>query len=285
MAMLLGAARFLSETKNFQGTVHFVFQPAEENEAGAKAMIDDGLFDRFNCEAVFGLHNWPGLDVGRMEVCAGPIMASFDVFDIVIASQGAHAAMPHLGQDAVLTASELTMALQSIVSRRINPISLAVVSVTAMSGGETYNVSPSNIRLKGCTRHFDLETQDLIEFEIQGICEGIAKANGVEITLDYKRRYPATVNTDTETVMSGTAARLTVGDANFNATAEPSLSSEDFAFMLKERPGCYIRLGNGTSTKGRTLHSPTYDFCDEALVTGASYWSNLVPTVLDELRR
>ena len=285
MSMLLGAARYLTETKAFQGKVHFIFQPAEENEAGAKAMIEDGLFDQFDCDAVFGLHNWPGLDVGGIELCAGPIMAAFDIFDITIKGQGAHAALPQMGQDTLLSASQLISSLQSIVSRRVNPISPAVVSVTKLSGGDAYNILPSLVTLAGCTRHFDRETQDQIESQIHKICQGVAVCNDVEIVVDYQRRYPVTVNTVQETTIASTAAGRTVGEANINTDCTPSLGSEDFAFMLEERPGCYIRLGNGPSDHGRILHSPAYDFCDDALVYGAAYWSNLVPAAFDAIRQ
>lgn len=283
-AMLLAAARFLSQTKRFQGTVHFIFQPAEENEAGAKAMIDDGLFARFDAKAIFGLHNWPGLDVGSMEVCSGPIMAAFDIFNIDINCQGIHAAMPHLGQDAPLTASQLISALQAVVARRVDPISPAVVSVTQMRGGDTYNTLPSTFRISGCTRHFDSQTQDTIEAEIKRLSEGLALSNDVEIDLDYQRRYPATINTSIETDIASAAASEVVGKHQFSRSAKPSLSSEDFAFMLKERPGCYIRLGNGSVENGNTLHSPTYDFCDDALVIGAAYWAKLAETALGAMR-
>jgi hippurate hydrolase len=284
MAMLLAAARYLSQTKQFQGTIHFIFQPAEENEAGAKAMIDDGLFERFDAQAVFGMHNWPGLNVGAMEVCSGPIMAAFDIFDININCQGAHAAMPHLGQDAALAASQLVGNLQAIVSRRIDPISPAVVSVTEMRGGDTYNILPSAFRISGCTRHFDNETQTSIEAEMFRLCDGLALANDVKIVMEYQRRYPATINSQAETEIAANAATYVVGAERFSSVAQPSLSSEDFAFMLNERPGCYIRLGNGSTKNGCTLHSPTYDFCDDALIYGAAYWIKLAATALSAIK-
>ena len=280
MSMLLGAAYYLAMSPMFQGTVHFIFQPAEENEAGALAMIEDGIFNRFDCNAIYGLHNWPGLAVGHMEVCFGPIMAAFDTFDISVEGQGAHAAQPHKGRDTVLASADLIASLHGIVSRRVEPTAPAVVSVTKVSGGNTYNVLPARVELAGCTRHFDETTQNLIEKEILQRCTGLAAANGVEIVLDYQRRYPATVNTSVETKLAIIAAAQTVGADAVKDDGLPSLGSEDFSFMLKERPGCYIRIGNGPSEGGRALHSPTYDFCDDALTFGAAYWANLVPVAL-----
>ncbi|MGB0901756.1 M20 aminoacylase family protein [Halocynthiibacter sp.] len=280
VAMLLAAAGHLAQTRKFRGTVHFIFQPAEENEAGAKAMIDDGLFDRFNVNAVYGMHNWPGLAVGAFETCEGPIMAAFDRFELAINGQGTHAAMPHLGQDAALCASQLVSALQTIVSRRLNPISPAVVSVTKMHGGDTWNILPQRFTLAGSTRHFDPAVQNQIETEIYRISQGIAMMADVAISFDYQRFYPATFNSPAETTLAGQAATALVGAQAFSANAEPSLGSEDFAFMLQKKPGCYMRVGNGSANGGRNLHSPTYDFNDAALMPGAAYWVKLVETCL-----
>lgn len=276
MTMLLGAARHLAETRRFKGTVQFIFQPAEENEAGGKAMIDDGLFERFPADTVYGMHNWPGLQAGHFDLCKGPIMAAFDTFEITINGFGTHAAMPHLGRDAVLASGHIVASLQSIVSRLTDPQSAAVVSVTQIHGGDTWNVIPETVQLRGCTRHFTRSDQDLIEAEVTNISNSIAIAHGVEAVVDYKRRYPTTVNSAVETEHAAAAAALTVGADLVGTSATPSLASEDFAFMLQERPGCYIRIGNGPEADGRTLHNPRYDFNDEVLPVGAAYWVNLV---------
>ena len=235
--MLLGAVRYLAETRRFRGTVHFIFQPAEENEGGGRLMVEEGLFRRFPVEAVYGMHNWPGLDAGRFAVAAGPIMAAADTFELIVTGRGAHAAMPHKGIDPIVVAAQIVTALQTVSSRAVDPMDGVVVSVTQFHAGDTWNVIPERAILRGTARAFRAEVHDCIEPAIRRIA-------GVE-------RAPT-----------------------------PSMGSEDFSFMLKERPGCYVWIGNGPGEGGCTLHNPRYDFNDVILPVGASYWAKLVETVL-----
>ena len=279
-AMLLGAAKFLAETRNFRGTVHFVFQPAEENEAGGRVMVEEGLFDKFPVDAIFGMHNWPGLEVGQFAVRSGPVMAAFDVFEIKIQGQGSHGAMPHLAIDPMVAAAQVVTALQTISSRITNPMDPVVVSVTQIHGGDTWNVIPPSAVLRGTTRAFREDVQDTVESSIRQIAEGVCAAMGATAECHYQRRYPATVNTEAETKLSARVAEDIVDAANVHRDPTPSMASEDFAFMLQQRPGCYIWIGNGSDRDGRRLHNPRYDFNDEILPIGASYWTRLVETVL-----
>jgi amidohydrolase len=276
--MLLGAARYLAETRNFAGTVHFIFQPAEENEAGGRVMVEQGLFEKFPVEAVYGMHNWPGLPVGQFAVRSGPLLASSDIFEIVVEGKGAHAAMPHTGIDPVVTAAQITLALQTIRSRGTHPLDGAVVSVTQVHGGDTWNVIPDEVVLRGTTRSFKHEVQDTIEDGIRRIAEGVASSQGAKVRVRYERRYPPTVNTEKETEIAAGAAAEVAGPSNVLRDFTPSMGAEDFAFMLQARPGCYVLIGNGEESAG--LHNPHYDFNDEVLTTGASYWARLVERVL-----
>src|SRR5262249_41868038 len=276
--MLLGAARYLAETRNFAGTVHFIFQPAEENEGGGRVMVEQGLFEKFPVEAVYGMHNWPGLPIGQFAVRTGPVLASFDIFEIVVEGKGSHAAMPHTGIDPVVTAAQITLALQTIPSRSTHPLDGAVVSVTQVHGGDTWNVIPDEVVLCGTTRSFTLEVQDTIEDGIRRIAEGVAAAQGAKVRVRYERRYPPTVNTEKETEIAAAAAAEVAGPGNVIRDFMPSMGAEDFAFMLQARPGCYVLVGNGEESAG--LHNPHYDFNDEVLTTGASYWARLVERVL-----
>jgi hippurate hydrolase len=268
-AMLLGAARVLAEAPDFAGTVHFIFQPAEE-----------GLFDRFPVESVWGLHNWPGLDVGRFDVRPGPIMAATDTFEITLTGHGAHGAMPHLGTDVVTAAAALVGSLQTIVSRSIDPTAAAVVSVTQMHGGEAFNVIPGSIGLKGTTRALDGAVQDTVERRMGEMVHHIAAAHGVTGHLHYERRYPATVNSAAETALAVAVMRSIVGHDNVDPDGPPTMGGEDFAFMLQERPGCYVRLGAGPGQSGCLLHNAGYDFNDDVLTLGATYWVRLVEHLL-----
>ena len=276
--MLLGAARYLAETRNFAGTVHFIFQPAEENEAGGRVMVEQGLFEKFPVEAVYGMHNWPGLPVGQFAVRAGPLLASFDIFEIVVEGKGSHGAMPHTGIDPVVTAAQITLALQTIRSRSTHPLDGAVVSVTQVHGGDTWNVIPDEVILRGTTRSFRTEVQDIIEDGIRRIAEGVASSQGAKVRVRYERRYPPTVNTEEETEIAAAAASEVAGSSNVIRDFTPSMGAEDFAFMLQARPGCYVLVGNGEESAG--LHNPHYDFNDEVLTTGASYCARLVERVL-----
>ncbi len=274
--MLLGAAKYLAETRNFDGTVHFIFQPAEENEGGGRVMVEQGLFDKFPVEAVYGMHNWPGMPVGQFGVMKGPMMASFDIFEIVVTGVGCHAAMPQRGIDPVVVAAEMVGALQTIASRTVSPLDAAVVSVTQIHAGDTWNVIPEEVVLRGTTRTFKAEIQDQVEARIKTIAEGIAMAHGCTAAVRYERRYPATVNTETETEIAAAAMREVVGGPNVQRDLVPTMGSEDFAFMLLAKPGCYAWIGNGPGEGGCTLHNPSYDFNDDVLPIGASYWARLV---------
>jgi amidohydrolase len=278
--MLLGAARYLAETRNFTGTVHFVFQPAEENEGGGRAMVLDGLFEKFPVEAVFGMHNWPGMPVGKFATRAGPMMASFDIFEITVTGKGTHAALPHLGIDPVVAAAQIVTGLQTIASRNLHPLDSAVVSVTQIHGGDTWNVIPDEVALRGTARSFKPEVQDAIEAAIRRISAGVAGAMGASVAVRYERRYPPTINSATETDIAARIADEVVGAANVDRELMPTMGSEDFAFMLQAKPGCYVFIGNGTGDKAVGLHNPHYDFNDEILPIGASYWARLVERVL-----
>ena len=280
MAMLLGAARDLAERGRFDGTVHFVFQPAEENEAGGRVMVEEGLFDRFPAEAVFGLHNWPGLDAGRFAVRPGPVMAALDLFEVKLHGRGAHGAMPHLAIDPVVAAAEMIGAFQTIVSRNVSPVEAAVVSVTQVQGGDTWNVIPEEVRLRGGARHFRPDVGRVVEEGVRRIAAGVASAFGATVEIDYRPRYPATVNEPVATAIAARVAEDVVGRERMLPDLPPSMASEDFAFMLQARPGCYVWLGNGPADGGRALHSPRYDFNDAVLPVGAAYWVRLVETIL-----
>ncbi|TNE40367.1 MAG: amidohydrolase [Alphaproteobacteria bacterium] len=278
--MLLGAAKHLAETRDFDGTVYFIFQPAEEGGAGGKAMIDDGMFERFPMEAVFGMHNMPGLPVGHFAVRSGPMMASVANFDIDIEGVGGHGAMPHRCIDPVPVASEIVLALQNIVARTLDPIHAGVVSVTQIHGGSAYNVIPDKVRLSGCTRYFSDHDGKLIENRMRQIAENIAAAHGIKATLNYRENYPVLVNSAEETDHCVQAAADLVGAASVHVGIDPVMGSEDFAFMLKEKPGCYILIGNGDGQGGCMVHHPEYDFNDEVLPLGASYWVKLTESLL-----
>jgi len=278
--MLLGAAKYLAQSKNFDGSVHFIFQPAEETEGGGKAMVAEGLFEKFPVEAVFGMHNWPGMPTGQFGLRPGPMMASSDIFEITLTGRGAHAAMPHNGVDPIVAGSALVQALQTIASRNVSPVDAAVVSVTQFHAGDAWNVIPDTVVLRGTTRAFQPAVQDMIEAGIQRICDGVAAAHGASVTLRYERRYPPTINSVRETEISAQVLKALVGERNVNADLQPTMGAEDFAFMLQVKPGCYIFIGNGPGEGGCMLHNPRYDFNDEILPLGAAYWVSLVEHVL-----
>jgi hippurate hydrolase len=278
--MLLGAAKYLAETRNFAGTVQFIFQPAEENEGGGRVMVEEGLFRKFPVDAVFGMHNWPGMDVGKFALKAGPLMAAFDVFEIVVTGKGTHAAMPHLGVDPIVIASQIVAGLQTLVSRNVDPLDQLVVSVTQFHAGDTWNVVPPTATLRGTVRTFRKETQDMAEEGMRRIVEQTCLALRGSGTLRYERRYPATVNTPTETEWSANVARDVAGGENVNTNPQPCMGGEDFSFMLQQRPGCYVWIGNGSAANDRVLHNPRYDFNDDILPLGASYFARLAETLL-----
>jgi amidohydrolase len=275
--MLLAAARYLHETRNFDGTAFLIFQPGEEGYAGAKAMIDDGLFERFPAEQVFALHNWPALPVGSFGITPGPAMAAADRIEITIDGRGGHGAHPHAAIDPVLVAGHIITAAQSIVSRNVSPIDTAVVSLCAMQAGNpgAMSVIPSHARLVGTVRTFRPETQDLIERRLHELVASIAVAFGATATLDYRRVYPATINDERLAEFAASVAETLVGADNVVRNLDPSMGSEDFAFMLQAKPGAFARLGQGGAEGGCFLHNSRYDFNDAVIPLGAGYLAAL----------
>jgi amidohydrolase len=274
--MLLGAARYLAATRRFDGTVNFIFQPAEEGLGGGEAMVEDGLFDRFPCEAIFGMHNRPGLAVGKFSIRPGPMMAGGAYFDITIKGRGAHGARPESGVDPVVVASQITTALQTIVARNVKPIDTAVVSVTQIHAGKAYNVIPEEAVLSGTARAFSQETLDLIERRMGAIATGIASAFGAEAQLGFRIVFLPLVNDAGETQFIAETAAQLVGEANVNRHGNLVMASEDFSFMLNACPGAYIQIGNGEGEGGCEVHNPGYDFNDAILPLGASLFARLV---------
>lgn len=276
-AMLIGAARQLARSRDFDGSVHFVFQPAEEGEAGARAMIADGLFERFPCDAVYALHNWPDLPRGQLQTRPGPIMAAADRFDITLRGRGGHAALPHQSPDVLLATAELVTQLNTLVARRIDPMASAVLSVTRIEGGHTHNVMPATVQITGTVRSFDASAQDIIEAALRAACDGIALMHDIAVEVAYSRYYPATVNSATEAELALRAATAAGLDAR--TAPRPAFTSEDFAFMLQARPGAYLWLGQGRGADeapGYPLHHPCYDFDDTVLPLGIACLVSLV---------
>jgi len=275
-AMLLGAARYLAETRNFAGDAVVIFQPAEEGGAGADAMIKDGLMERFKIEQVYGMHNGPGLPVGSFALRPGPIMAATDAIDIRIEGIGGHAARPHKCIDSVLVGAQLVTALQSIVSRTVDPLDSAVISICEFHAGNARNVIPQIAELKGTVRTLTPEVRDLVEKRVREVVAGVAQQTGARIDLVYERGYPVTVNHPEQTDIATRIASDVAGAANVHAVP-PMMGAEDFAYMLEARPGAFIFVGNGDSAG---LHHPAYNFNDEAIVYGTSYWVKLVEHTL-----
>lgn len=279
-AMLLGAARYLANHRGFDGTVVFIFQPAEEGEGGAAVMIQDGLFERFPVDAVYGLHNWPGEPVGTIGVMPGPVMAGTCSIEIHIRGHGCHAAMPNQGIDPIVTAAQLVQVLQTVVSRTLHPCDAAVLSITQFNAGESWNIIPEEAILRGTIRTFLPEVQAVVEATIERFCSGIATAHGAQITVAFDRRYPATVNDPEAAAFCRRVAVVVCGEERVTTNSQPSMGAEDFAFMLAVKPGCYVWLGNGPGTGGCTLHNPHYDFNDASLPFGVSYWVTLAQMAL-----
>jgi hippurate hydrolase len=277
-AMLLGAARYLAETRNFDGTAVVIFQPAEEGGAGGKAMVDDGLMERFNIGEVYGMHNYPGMPVGAFGIRSGPMMAAADYITIDIEGVGAHAARPHLGIDTVLVGAQIINAMQSVVSRNVDPLKSAVVSICMVRAGNTDNVIPQTVQLRGTARSLEPEVRDLLEERLHKIVEGTAAAYGATAKLTYRRNYPVLVNHDRETGFAASVAGAVAGNERVDTALPPMMGAEDFSFMLNERPGAFIWVGNGPSAG---LHHPAYNFNDEAIPFGTSYWVKLVETALE----
>ncbi|MEM1289115.1 MAG: M20 aminoacylase family protein [Pseudomonadota bacterium] len=274
MAMLLGAAEHLCETRAFKGSVAVVFQPAEEGGAGAKAMMDDGLFETFGIDEVYGLHNYPGIPVGEFAIRPGPIMAATDVFALTVTGSGGHAARPHTLIDPVIASAQIITALQTIASRNADPLESLVVSVTTIHAGEADNVIPERVRLTGTVRTLIPEMRDLAERRIREIATGTAAALGCEAQLQYERNYPVVVNHERETLYAADVAATIVGQDQVDGDTPPVMGGEDFAFMLEGRPGAFIFAGNGLDSAN--LHSPHFDFNDDVIPYGTSYWVALV---------
>jgi len=275
-AMLLGAAVQLARTRQFDGVVHFIFQPAEEGLGGAKAMIDDGLFERFPCEAIFGMHNRPSLPVGRFAVRAGPMMAGGAFFDIHVTGKGAHGARPETGVDAALVAAQIAVALQSIVSRNVAPVDTAVLSVTQIHAGDAYNVIPQTARLGGTVRAFSREVMALVHRSMRRVVESTAQAYGASAELDFRELFAPTVNDQREAEYAAGICAELVGADNVERDPPLIMASEDFSYMLERVPGCYLNIGNGGADGSCEVHNPAYDFNDDALPLGAAFFTRLV---------
>ncbi|GHT91589.1 hydrolase [Betaproteobacteria bacterium] len=279
-AMLLGAARYLAEHPDFDGRVAFIFQPAEEAEGGAAVMIEEGLFERFPVESVYGLHNWPGLPVGTMAIHAGAVMASTCRLEMTVSAQGSHAAMPQQGVDAIVTACHLVTALQTVAARNLSPLDAAVVSVTQFHAGSAWNILPDEVTLRGTIRTFKPEIQAAVEAAVSRLCQGMAASFGARIEVSFNRLYPPTINTAAEAATCRRVAEKALGHKNVLTDIAPAMTAEDFSFMLQKKPGCYVWLGNGSGEAGCTLHNPNYDFNDEVLSVGIAYWVELVREIL-----
>lgn len=282
-SVLLGTAKYLSQHKDFSGTIYFIFQPAEEVLGGAKAMIDDGLFDKFPMDAVYGLHNWPGLPVGEIAVNNGPMMASFDTFEITLTGKGTHAAMPHLGADPIAAGAALITNIQSIVSRRISPLKSGVISVTQMNSGDTTNVIPDYAILKGTVRSFDMDVRQSMQDMLTEMVTVLPPLYGVTGEMDYHIRYPVTTNDSQAYLEIKEAATNALGADKVNTDVEPSMASEDFSFMSQEVKGAYFWLGVDGSSPSKPLHNAAYDFNDDAIETGIKVWVSLVESQLPKM--
>ncbi|HEY7663775.1 MAG TPA: M20 aminoacylase family protein [Xanthobacteraceae bacterium] len=276
-AMLLGAARYLTETRNFSGTAVVIFQPAEEGGAGGKAMVQDGLMERFGIEEVYGMHNYPGLPVGEFALRPGPLMAAADRITIEIEGRGGHAARPHISVDSVLVGAQIINQIQSIVARNVDPLEAAVISICVFQAGSTDNVIPQTAFLRGTARSLTPEVRDLLERRLGEVVSGTAELYGATAKLTYRRDYPVTRNHERQAAFAATVAAQVVGDERVDDHVAPVMGAEDFSFMLEARPGAFIFVGNGDSAG---LHHPAYDFNDEVIPVGTSYWVKLVETAL-----
>ncbi|MBS7812457.1 M20 aminoacylase family protein [Roseococcus pinisoli] len=275
--MLLGAAKYLAETKNFDGTVHFLFQPAEEGGAGAKVMIEEGLFDRFPCDSVYGVHNDPGLKLGETSVVAGPILAASDRVNIIVKGRGGHAARPHMSLDPILIGAQIVVAIQGIVARRVDPLDSAVISLCQFHSGTASNVIPDTATINGTIRTLRPETRDEMERLITQIGQNIGAMHDAEVVVEYKRGYPPTVNHEAETERAALAAAKVMGADKVIRKRPPAMGAEDFSYMLIERPGCFLKLGQAGADKGGVpVHNTKYDFNDDLLPIGASFFATLV---------
>lgn len=287
-AMLLGAARYLAEHRNFDGTVYLIFQPAEEGGGGAKRMMDDGLFTTCPMDAVFGMHNWPGKAVGTFGVATGPMMASSNEFEVIVRGKGAHAAQPYKGIDPIMVAVQIAQSWQTIISRNRNPVDAAILSITQIHAGSATNVIPDEAVLKGTVRTFTNEVLDMIERRMRTIAEHTCNAFDAQIDFHFHRNYPPLINHVRETAFAVNVMESIVGAGHVDAHTEPTMGAEDFAYMLQEKPGCYVFIGNGEGAHREAghgmgpcnLHNPSYDFNDELLPIGATYWVRLAEAFL-----
>jgi amidohydrolase len=280
--MLLGAAKYLAKTRNFDGTVHFIFQPGEEGFGGGRVMVEQGLFEKFPCDAVFAMHNKPGIDVGSMATTLGPLLAASDRFDIKVKGHGTHAAHPHGGNDPFIIGAQIVTALQTIPARNVDPIDSAVISVGFMKGGSAYNVIPDELHIGGTVRSFRPQVQDLLERRMGEVAHGIAAAHGAKVEFSYRRGYPPTVNHADEARFAAEVAAEICGDDRVSTTVAPSMGGEDFSYMLLQRPGAMLWLGNGPGEGGCFLHNARYDFNDTALPYGVSFFVRLAERFLEK---
>lgn len=274
-AMLLGAARYLSDHPPLAGTVHFIFQPAEENLGGGKRMVEDGLFDQFPCDAVYGLHNGPAIPLGQFGIRPGPMMAASDFFEIKVVGRGAHGAHPDSGIDSIVTAAQVVQALQTLVSRNVSALDALVVSVTQIHGGDTWNVLPESVLIRGTCRSFSDTIRQRARLRMQAVCDGVATASGARIELDYREGYPPVVNAETPTQAAIRAAQAVSGERSVDTDFRMRMGSEDFSYLMQACPGAYIFLGTARGENDPAVHNPYYDFNDDALPFGAAYWVSL----------
>ena len=279
MTMLLGAARYLAESRNFAGTVHLIFQPAEEGAGGGRRMVEDGLFEKFPVEAVYGMHNMPGIPVGSFGTRSGAILTAMDLFEMRVSGVGTHAATPELGVDPIVVASQIVLGLQAVVSRELNPLMSVVLTITEFHAGTgALNIVPDHATLRGTARILNPEVRSSIEGRVRRIAEGIARAHRAEVDLKYWQNYPPLVTDAAHTEFVVGIAGEVAGKDKVDPNYPPNMASEDFSFMLQKKPGAYVFIGNGPEDNGRILHNPLYDFNDEILPIGASYWVRLVET-------
>ena len=284
-AMLLGAAKYLARTRNFHGAVHLIFQPAEEGGGGGRVMVEEGLFDKFRCDAVFALHNKPGIPIGQIAAKSGPLLAASDRWDIRISGHGTHAAHPHLGIDPFVVGAEIVPALQTIVSRTVDPLDSAVVSIGFMRGGSAYNAIPDGLHIGGTARSFRPQVQDAIERRIGDIARGAALVHGARAEVSYRRSYPPTINHPAETEFAAQVAAEICGPEQVLREVAPSMGGEDFSFMLNRRPGAMLWLGNGPGEGDCFLHNAHYDFNDAAIPVGVSFLARLAERFLEQPAR
>jgi hippurate hydrolase len=278
--MLLGAARYLAATRNFEGTVHFIFQPGEEGYGGGRVMVEEGLFEKFPCDAVFAMHNKPGIPIGNIALRTGPMLAASDRFDIRIKARGGHAAHPHLGTDPFVIGAQTILALQTIPSRNVDPVDSSVISIGFMRGGSAYNVIPDELHIGGTVRSFRPEVRTLLEQRMREVTRGTAALYGATAELEYRRGYPPTVNHAAETEFAADVAAEVCGEENVDRNVAPSLGGEDFSYMLGAVPGAMMWIGNGPGEGGCLLHNARYDFNDQALPVGVSFFVRLAERFL-----